>query len=273
MDTLRIPAGLGLQAENGGLFVATSTAWTHPQRVIPSYELVFVKEGVLSLEEDGERFDVHAGDALLLHPGRRHGGVAPSPSRLRFYWAHFTLADTPSPSPAMDLHPLVRVARPDHMTALFRRFLDDQELYGTRTFSLSLIAMLMACEIAHSTPGGASTAKAQPLLAGKADLVIQTKFHESISASTIAAELHCNPDYLGRAFRAVYGKTLTDALHDRRVRHAATLLAETGQSIDDVARACGFADVVYFRRVFKRVQGLTPGAHRSLHTRSHINHR
>jgi AraC-like DNA-binding protein len=273
MDVLRIPSALALQAENGGLFVATTPSWTHPQRIIGSYELVFVKDGVLSLWEDDQRFDVRAGEALLLRPGCRHGGAAPSPTRLRFYWTHFTLGDSDAGAAAMELRQHVRVARPDHMTALFRRLLDDQELYGSRSLTLGLLVMLMACEIARSSRSGPSPSTAPSMLAAKADVVIQTKFHEPISAASIAAELRCNPDYLGRVFRSVYGKTLTDALHERRVRHAAGLLAETGQGMDDIAHACGFSDVVYFRRVFKRVHGLTPSAHRSLHTRMHINHR
>lgn len=273
MDVLRIPSSFALQAENGGLFVATARSWIHPQRVIGSYELIFVKDGVLSLWEEGQRFDVHPGEVLLLRPGRRHGGAAPSPTQLRFYWAHFTLNDGGAGAMALELSQQVRVARPDHMTALFRRLLDDQELFGTRSLTLGLLILLMACEIARSSRASPPRSTAPSLLASKADVVIQTKFHEPISAASIAAELNCNADYLGRVFRAVYGKTLTDALNERRVRHAAALLAETGRRIDNVAHDCGFADVVYFRRVFKRIQGLTPSAHRSLHTRMHINYR
>ncbi|MFB9995012.1 AraC family ligand binding domain-containing protein [Deinococcus oregonensis] len=49
----------------------------HPDRVIQTYELIFVKEGVLSLEEAGREFDLQAGETLLLWPGRRHRGVRP----------------------------------------------------------------------------------------------------------------------------------------------------------------------------------------------------
>jgi AraC-like DNA-binding protein len=88
----------------------------------------------------------------------------------------------------------------------------NQEPYGARSPTLSLLVMLMACEVARS------------------------------STST------------------------TDALNERRIRHAAALLGEGGRSVEDVASACGFSDMVYFRRVFKKLQGLTPSAHRSLHT-------
>ena len=66
---------------------------------------------------------------------------------------------------------------------------------------------------------------------------------------------------------------MTDAINERRIRHAAALLSENQRSVDEIAKDCGYNDIVYFRRVFKRMQGLTPSGFRSLHTRVHINYK
>jgi AraC-like DNA-binding protein len=133
--------------------------------------------------------------------------------------------------------------------------------------------LLLLCEVTSSRPASEPVDGAAPVLAARADTVIRTRFHEDISASTIAAELDCNPDYLGRVFRAIYGRTLTEAVHERRMRNATRLLAEGRERIEDVARLCGFEDCGYFRRIIKRTQGMTPAAFRRLHLRVHVNTR
>ncbi|GAB7129342.1 helix-turn-helix domain-containing protein [Silvimonas sp. JCM 19000] len=268
---LHFNPALGVQAQNGGLFVAASANWRHPERKLTSYELIFVKEGVLYLTEAGVEFEVRPGEALLLWPERLHRGHRGASRDLKFYWVHFTV-DAAAEDGALHARQHASVARPDHLTALFRRLLDDQELFGARSATLSLLLMLMLCELARSGVSARAPDSRPAALAGKAEVVIQTKFQDAISASSIAAELRCNPDYLGRVFRTEYGKTITDTINERRIRHACALLAETRSGIDDIAQQCGFADTAYFRRMFKRLQGMTPGGFRLLHTRTHINH-
>ncbi|MCX2943543.1 helix-turn-helix domain-containing protein [Rahnella perminowiae] len=48
------------------------------------------------------------------------------------------------------------------------------------------------------------------------------------------------------------------------------LLANTG-NVADVARLTGFNDVAYFRRVFRKLLGITPAAYKKLYCREHIN--
>lgn len=275
---LEVSLESAIRAQNGGLFVSRNADWVHPQRKLESYELVFVRQGVLHLREEETEFAVHPGESLLLWPHRHHGGTQAVGRGLKFYWVHFTLAsgvghgveDNAPASLRVLQH--TRVARPDQTSALFRQLLNDQELFGTRSATLAPIITLLLCELARSGNPVAQADGAASALAAKADIVIQNKFASDISASTIADELHCNPDYLGRVFRHAYGKTLTDALHERRVRHAATLLVETGKSIGEIGQLCGFADPAYFRRIFSRYQEMTPGAWRALHTRTHVNH-
>lgn len=276
---LEVELSSAVRAQNGGLFVSKSADWVHPERNLSSFELVFVRQGVLHLHEEGRAFDVHPDEALILWPYRHHGGSAPTVRGLKFYWVHFTLALEQGANGAngahaetLDVRQHVQVARPDQLSALFRQLLNDQELFGARSATLAPLITLMLCEVARSGYSALQQTGAASALAAKADVVIENKFAGAISAASIADELHSNPDYLGRVFRQAYGKTITDALHERRLRHACALLAETGKSIGEIAQLCGFSDPAYFRRIFRRHREMTPGAWRALFTRTHINH-
>jgi AraC-like DNA-binding protein len=276
-STFEWASPLGLEASNGGLFVSRG-AGIHPSRVIHSHELIFVKQGTLALHEEGRQFEVSAGETLMLWPGRLHGGTAPFAPDLQFFWVHFTLPDTARgqtmvwpDSSVLRVPQHARIERRDHLTGLFQRLLNDQEIHGVQPFPDSLTILLMLWEVTRSRGATASLDGAPQRLAASADRLIRTHFHEAISASTIADQLGCNADYLGRIFRSVYGRTLTDAVHDRRMLHAAILLAEGRLTIDQVARESGFEDSGHFRRIFKRSKGMTPNAFRRLHLRVHVN--
>ena len=276
---LTVSVPLELRASNGGLFVSRGQG-RHPDRVIGSFELIFVSEGVLELREEnpsGARdFTVRAGEALVLWPGRRHYGLTPYPADLSYYWLHFHLSGENVGRNAqeqlqerLNVPQHTRVGRPDHLTSLFRRFLDDQETVSVHP-AASLLVLLMLHEVAGSyTPPVASDAAA--LLAGRAHTLIRTHFHEPLSTSQLAKQLRCNPDYLGRVFHARYGLTLTEAVQGRRIKHACKLLLGGERTARQVAADCGFRDVGYFRRIFKRAEGMTPYTFRKLYSKMHVN--
>ena len=273
---LTVSVPLELRASNGGLFVSRGQG-RHPDRVIGSFELIFVSEGVLELREEdpalgAQDFAVRAGEALILWPGRRHYGLSLYPADLSYYWLHFHLigSSRDAPAPHLDVSQHTRIGRPDHLTSLFRRFLDDQETGAAQTPAASLLVLLMLYEVAgaYSPPASADAAA---LLAGRAHTLIRTHFHEPLSTSRLAGQLHCNPDYLGRVFHARYGLTLTEAVQGRRVKHARKLLLGGEHTVEQVAADCGFRDVGYFRRVFKRAEGMTPYTFRKLYSKMHVN--
>lgn len=263
---------MAVQVSNGGLFVSRGVG-THPRRVIDSFELIYVKRGVLNIEEQGVGFEVGEEETLLLWPDREHGGTAPYPPDLQFFWVHFAVSERAHTegSLLLQIPQHAYVGRPEHMTGMFRRLLNEQGLLGERMVPMSLMAMQMLWEVTASRAVGGALDGHSAILAGRADAMIRTSFHQPISASTIAAQLGCNPDYLGRVFRSHFHCTLTEAIHTRRIRHATNMLSDGKLSIDEIAIQCGFDDPGYFRRVFKRTTGMSPKAYRSLHLRLHIN--
>lgn len=70
--------------------------------------------------------------------------------------------------------------------------------------------------------------------------------------------------HLHAAFRRQLGTTPHQWLVRRRLHAARQLLAATDQPLEEVAKACGFADAPAFCRVFRRVEGASPAAWRKV---------
>ena len=70
-----------------------------------------------------------------------------------------------------------------------------------------------------------------------------------------------------RRFRNATGSTLKDYLQNLRIEEAKRLLETSRAPIEEISWASGYEDVSFFRRVFKRLTGMTPAAYRRLFPR------
>ncbi len=78
----------------------------------------------------------------------------------------------------------------------------------------------------------------------------------------VCRSLYINKYYLTHLFKDTLGIPPLKYLIKKRIALAKKLLAETDNSVGDVAKACGYVDVAYFSRVFKNIEGVTPIAYR-----------
>jgi AraC-like DNA-binding protein len=81
-----------------------------------------------------------------------------------------------------------------------------------------------------------------------------------LTAPAVAARLGITPRYLRKLLEAT-GKSFSEHLLDKRLERAAELLRDpAGRSarIATIAYECGFSDLSYFNRAFRRRYGLTP---------------
>ncbi len=69
---------------------------------------------------------------------------------------------------------------------------------------------------------------------------------------------------LKRRFSAATGSTLITHVQNLRIEEAKRLLENEDSTADDVATVVGYENPAFFRRVFKRSTGLTPGAYRRM---------
>jgi YesN/AraC family two-component response regulator len=160
--------------------------------------------------------------------------------------------------------------KPDQLIELLRFFLEHQENGSRSQLSLDLLLLNILNEIADSQTVRENSSQSCAL-ANQADSFIRTHFHEALTTVKIAQMLTCNPDYLGRIYHRVFSKTLTDAIHEYRLKYAAQLLQDSTYNINEIAGRSGYDDSGYFRKLFKRYKGISPSMYRRTYSLVHLN--
>jgi transcriptional regulator GlxA family with amidase domain len=69
---------------------------------------------------------------------------------------------------------------------------------------------------------------------------------------------------LKRRFKAATGMPLIDYLQNLRIEHGKHLLETGDLPVEEISAEVGYADASFFRRLFKRLAGLTPVAYRRM---------
>ena len=96
----------------------------------------------------------------------------------------------------------------------------------------------------------------------KSIIFIDSNLSSSLSLSSISAAQNVSAGYLSTIFKKETGKTITEYIAERRVKHASHLLSTTHLQIQTSALHCGIMDVQYFSKVFKKYAGKTPKEYR-----------
>jgi AraC family transcriptional regulator len=94
------------------------------------------------------------------------------------------------------------------------------------------------------------------------DATVHERFREPVNLTEIAARAGVHAAHLCRSFRRFRGHTISDAVLGMRMMHVCRRLIESKDPLSTIALEAGFTDQSHMSRVFKRVTGRSPGAHR-----------
>lgn len=253
-------------------------------------ELMYFAEGSGTDQLGEHRFEVQAGDILLVTPGIVHNASGLSTAR---GWAvEFTVDAAAGAQPGQGTaeavtalwwsNPLLTPFVGAGARASFARFhvpQDDQPRWTARLSAMEheqqrrdagyndvvaaylLITLIELARLAAPCPPGLRQ-QGQDLLANVFE-VIEARYRERLSTVDVAAAVGLTPGYLTTLVRERTGRTVLDWITERRMAQARSLLLDSDASAEQVAAAVGYGDAAYFSRRFRAHHGAAPGAWRA----------
>ena len=98
----------------------------------------------------------------------------------------------------------------------------------------------------------------------RAETWLSQNFKETNAVAAVVEISGVPERSLKRRFKTATGSTLIGYVQNLRVEEAKRLLETGNNAIEDVAPAVGYENPAFFRRLFRRCSGLTPGQYRRM---------
>jgi AraC-like DNA-binding protein len=162
----------------------------------------------------------------------------------------------------------IRMDDPDRLAASLRRI--EEEMNGVAPGALEIVQhsfqvfLIDLCRAAQRHGFVLSNARSDifPAWVEKLRQRLDRDFALPQELPTLAQGAGISVAYLCRLFKAYTGKTVIGYLVERRIQAAIWKLREGDEKIISIALTCGFNDLAYFNRAFRRIVGTTPSAYR-----------
>lgn len=237
------------------------------------YELILILSGRFHLSLDGKHTILEAGDSVWISDGAVHGG---EPENCVYECVVFDLAallrDTPLCTKSAKeflTHSSLYTGKleKNSMQAnitdkIFETM--EKEQYGYEWVTIGLLWQLMGSMLKKQSRSNSDYNQSRRQISKiKAVLAyIRDNYDSQITLDELSEIADMSPKYFCRAFSAITGKTPIAYLNYYRIECAGELLRLTDSNITEIALSCGFNDMSYFSKQFKRYKNVTPSQYR-----------
>ena len=238
------------------------------------YELILILQGEFAISLDSEAVVLHEGDIALVPDGVVHGGM---PSNCIYECIVF------------DLMCFLQESRVCH--AAFAEVLEhaqlqryfakgsavckiadamfeamEKEQRGYELITTGLLWQLMGTVLQqqmYTSDEEVNTKKRGRINRLKKVLQrIRNDYTATLTLNDLAAEAGMTSKYFCRVFYEITGRTPIDYLNYYRIECASERLLASDDSITEIALSCGFNDLGYFTRAFRKYKGTSAKKYR-----------
>lgn len=271
-------------AGHGGVFVmhaSSPVVHAHGETSHTEHGLTFLVDGWFSMEHGGP-VRAEAGSVTIVPAGAPH---RPLDGRDLEYWL---VGFCPSCLSLDETHPLMapfrRVRRgalpvvqvPKSERRALLRLLKElrEECDRAAPESADLVRgllLLILGKVLRAMPGaqGAGASIGPATLVSDALEYIQRECLTPISLKDVAQAVHRTPAHVASSVKSATGYSVGEWIASGRVAEAASRLAHTDESLEEITNHIGWKDKTHFIRQFRKAYGSTPAAWRRARRADH----
>lgn len=255
----------------------------HPQYEMPfhwhtEYEFVLVLDGVFRLSLDGNDMQLGKGDVALIQGGVVHGGAPVDCTYECLVLDLFSLTDSNAVCQNQlqalldsDTSIVNKFSAGTPINGLVDRMFEalEKEYSGYELTVKGLLLQILGELInghMYTTNSDIRTVETRHTEQLKNSLrYIRKNYSRTVTLDALATAANMSPKYFCRFFKEMVNRTPIDYLNYYRIERACDRLVSSGKPITEIALDCGFNDLSYFIKTFKRYKEVSPKQYQKIH--------
>ena len=241
-------------------------------------ELIRILEGNFTVALDNRSLTATAGDMLFINSGTVHGGA---PEQCTYECIVFDARmllkkgmawSTPIQQIA-DREILVEPLLPRTDLSLSRIFHELFETLAQQPTGYQVIAIgalyqlfgrILQKNLCTRRSGDERTEHKRTAQIKRVLSKIESCYGDPLTLEELSREAGMSPKYFCQFFQEITRRTPIDYLNYYRIEQATYQMVQSDASVTEIAYRCGFNDLSYFIRAFKKYKGITPGRYEKL---------
>jgi len=236
---------------------------THRPRGRLDYQILYIASGKAHFFFNGVEKIVNAGNMVIYRPKEEQRYFYYSTDHTEVYWLHFTGSNVKNIIRKYGISDDMHVIHTGTSLEYKRIFLQIiQELKLCREDYEELLVtylqqlLILIHRAINSKPRNKNHALMQEMDA--AVRYFHENYNKPISIEAYAAENHMSVSWFIRSFKEYTESTPAQYLLSIRISNAQTLLETTSYNITEIAEIVGYDNPLYFSRIFKKQNGISP---------------
>lgn len=230
------------------------------QKILPCLSVVQSTHGFYDIAIDNSPTQTTAEGGAFIAPSdklqkiRHHNGKG---GRMAAQWVYLTV-NINRAYKAEDIFEFPSVLPQEYNERLrgcISQILNEKNLCRRYSAAYEIMDMLISVAKSKPEPDSMKTRLRQ---------YAEKHYGDKVNAEDLAAAVHCSVAQVFRLTHKYFGMTPANYMNHVRLQYAANMMDSTEKSITEISGECGFSDVSYFSKQFKRLYGISPAKYRKL---------
>ena len=233
-------------------------SWHIQDHILNCVDTTYIIKGSAEYTIDGVKYLVSSGDLVCTQKGSRKSAVTFPDDLMECFSVSGSVTDINNSDVPMPLPTVSHIGVHQDIINMYKNLYSEWIMrepgYMLKTRAMYMMIIQKLYVIVNINKNDINFDKRIK----KALRYITEHYDKQLTISDVAGTLGLNKQYFGNLFKSVTGQTFRQYLTMVRVNCAENLLSNGDLNVNEVAEACGFANLYYFSKVFKENRGYSP---------------